>query len=151
MSAAEYRAYLLQQSQKKVPKHRNRIVYVYEDAFASTEKGLTNHGKIVDAFGSVKEYNRWCELKLIEKAGRVTDLRRQVPFLLQEAFVSADGGTHKAINYYADFVYIREGKTVVEDVKGQDKHTGKHLTTATFRLKWKLLQAKYPDYVFELY
>ena len=31
---------------------------------------------------SIKEANRWCELKLLERAGKITDLQRQVPFEL---------------------------------------------------------------------
>ena len=48
-------------------------------------------------------------------------------------------------------LYERDGETIVEDVKGQDKKTGKLQMTEAFRLKWKLLQAKYPQYKFELY
>ena len=31
-------------------------------------------------FDSQKEYKRWCELRLLEKAGEITNLQRQVPF-----------------------------------------------------------------------
>ena len=66
--------------------------------------------------------------------------------------VEINGKKHKAAYYRADFVYEDEnGKTVVEDVKGKDRKTGKYQTTETFNLKWKLLQAKHPDKVFRLY
>lgn len=151
MTAAEFRLYMMQQSQKKQPKHRNKIVYVFEDGYVATEKNAQNHGKVLETYGSVKEYNRWNELKLLEKAGEVSNVRRQVPFMLQDEYESSDNKKHKAIYYVADFVYEHDNKRIVEDVKGQDKKTGKHLTTSTFRIKWKLLQAKYPEYTFELY
>lgn len=33
-------------------------------------------------FASQKEADRWRELQLLERAGKITELRRQVPFLL---------------------------------------------------------------------
>ena len=48
-------------------------------------------------------------------------------------------------------MYERDGEKIVEDVKGQDDETGKYKMTEAFRLKWKLLQAKYPDFKFEIY
>ena len=38
MSAAEYRMYVAAESQKKGPKHRNHIVYVFADGFVSNSK-----------------------------------------------------------------------------------------------------------------
>ena len=34
------------------------------------------------AFDSIREYQRWIQLKLLERAGEITGLERQVPFLL---------------------------------------------------------------------
>ena len=55
------------------------------------------------------------------------------------------------ISYVADFVYFRNGQQVIEDVKGFDEKTKKHITTKDFRLKWKLLKYLYPQYTFEIY
>ena len=33
-------------------------------------------------FDSKKEYNRYCELKLLERAGEIAELKRQVKFTL---------------------------------------------------------------------
>ena len=33
-------------------------------------------------FDSQKEYRRWCELKLLERAGKISKLKRQVTFEL---------------------------------------------------------------------
>lgn len=55
------------------------------------------------------------------------------------------------IVYKADFCYLdAQGKTIVEDVKGFDSKSGKYMQTEAFRLKWKLLKAKYPEYHFVL-
>ena len=62
---------------------------------------------------SRKEARRWCELKLLEKAGKITDLQRQVKF---ELIPKQDG--ERACHYVADFVYTEDGKKVVEDTKG---------------------------------
>ena len=87
------------------------------------------------AFDSVKEARRWCELCLLEKAGEITDLRRQVEFPLlptqrEESTEVYQRGESKGkpkpgkviekpVVYVADFVYkTKEGETVVEDTKG---------------------------------
>ena len=80
-------------------------------------------------FDSVKESRRYCELSLLEKAGKVTDLQRQVKFVLIPAQYEPDtigvrGGVKRGkliereACYVADFVYAEDGKTVVEDTKG---------------------------------
>jgi hypothetical protein len=62
-------------------------------------------------FKSKKESRRYVELRMLQKAGEITDLRLQVPYELNE------GGAF-SYKYLADFVYIRGGKEVVEDAKG---------------------------------
>ena len=69
-------------------------------------------------------------LKLLEKAGEITDLRRQVPFELlpdqrEPDMIGPRGGRKKGriierkAVYIADFVYKdRSGREVVEDCKG---------------------------------
>lgn len=80
-------------------------------------------------FDSKRERDRYCELKLLLQAGKISNLRCQVPFrLIPEArepdTLGPRGGRRrgkvieKAVDYVADFVYIQDGKTVVEDVKG---------------------------------
>ena len=81
-------------------------------------------------FDSIKEWNRWRELKLLERAGQISELRRQVSF---ELIPKQDG--ERACHYIADFVYLDDqGKTVVEDCKG--------MRTDLYRLK-KLFQWRY--------
>ena len=73
-------------------------------------------------FDSKKEYQRWCELKLLEKAGEISFLQRQVPFELipaQREWVGTKSKViERAVNYIADFVYMENGKMVAEDTKG---------------------------------
>lgn len=70
-------------------------------------------------FDSKKEYARWCELKLLSRAGKISDLRRQVRYLLIPAQYDDDGmKIYGAITYVADFVYVEDGNTIVEDAKG---------------------------------
>lgn len=80
-------------------------------------------------FDSIKEARRYQELRLLEKAGAITDLQRQVEFILIPVQKESDtkgvrGGIIKgktierAVKYVADFVYMENGKQVVEDTKG---------------------------------
>lgn len=80
-------------------------------------------------FDSAREARRYQELLLLQKAGAITDLQRQVEFVLipsqkEPDSVGVRGGIKKgktiehAVKYVADFTYKENGKTVVEDTKG---------------------------------
>lgn len=82
-------------------------------------------------FASKLEYRRYCELKILERAGKISDLRCQVPFELlptqrEPDIIGPRGGVKKGrvielgVTYYADFVYIdnETGEQIVEDAKG---------------------------------
>ena len=82
-----------------------------------------------ETFDSKAEYQRWCELKLMQRAGEIIDLKRQVPFLVCEKW-KIDGITSRDRYYIADFVYYEKyysddksilWRQVVEDVKGYTK------------------------------
>ena len=90
-----------------------------------------NTKTIVDGieFDSRKEAARYKELKLLEAAGEISNLEMQVKFVLiptqrEPDFVGVRGGIKKGkviekeCSYLADFVYIRDGKVIVEDTKG---------------------------------
>ena len=64
-------------------------------------------------FASRKESSRYCELKLLERAGAITELKLQVSYTLLPK-----RGNMRAIRYIADFTYLENGIRVVEDVKG---------------------------------
>ena len=63
------------------------------------------------SFDSRKEYRRWCELKLIERAGEIGNLQRQVRFHLLPAQYDERTGKciERAVDYIADFVYETDG------------------------------------------
>ena len=80
-------------------------------------------------FDSKKEAMHYGELRLMEKAGIIQNLQRQVKYILIPAQYEPDiigpRGGHKRgaliereCAYIADFVYESDGKTVVEDSKG---------------------------------
>lgn len=71
-------------------------------------------------FDSAKEARRYSDLRLMEIAGEICDLSRQVEYELIPKQTRSDGTAERAIKYLADFVYTRcaDCETVVEDVKG---------------------------------
>ena len=71
-------------------------------------------------FASKLEGKRYSELKLLERTGKITGLRRQRPYQLH----AACGGQHIG-DYKPDFEYWEDGVGVVEDAKGYDTALGK--------------------------
>lgn len=103
-------------------------------------------------FDSKKEYTRWCELKLLERAGKISNLQRQVKYQLlptiYETYERYSDKTGKRLkdgvvtiekecSYIADFVYTdnETDQLVVEDVKGCKKGAAYDL----FVLKRKMM------------
>lgn len=88
-------------------------------------------------YDSEKEYRRYRELLLLEKAGAITDLQRQVKFVLIPAQYETferygkkgqrlkEGRRciERGVDYYADFVYTDNGKQIVEDTKSDPTRT----------------------------
>ena len=93
-------------------------------------------------FDSEKEAQRYDELTLLLKAGRIQNLRLQQDFTLVEAFVKPSGETVRAERYKADFTYYRDGIFIVEDVKG--------VRTQTYINKRKAMYEKFGIEVAEL-
>ncbi len=69
-------------------------------------------------FDSMKEFKRFCELSLLERAGEITELKRQVKFELIPSQRIEGKVVERPVHYIADFVYQENGQTVVEDTKG---------------------------------
>lgn len=98
-------------------------------------------------FDSKKEMRRWNQLKEAEKCGHISNLRRQVTYVLQDEF-EYRGAKIRPITYIADFVY-HDNETdsdVVEDVKSNI--TAK---LETYRIKIKLFKHRYPELEFREY
>lgn len=99
------------------------------------------NGKI-RTFDSQKEAARYDELALLLRAGKISDLRLQPEFTLQETFVDSTGELYRAIKYKADFSYILDGMRVVEDVKG--------MKTKDYELKRKMVRDRFCVRVLEV-
>lgn len=96
-------------------------------------------------FDSLKEYRRYRDLKLMQRSGLISDLHLQVPFELVPAVydeVEVQLKTkvkmekkcvQRSIRYIADFVYMKDGKMIVEDTKG--------FRTKEYELKKKMMRA----------
>lgn len=84
-------------------------------------------------FDSMGEYARWQDLKLLQRAGVITGLKRQVKFELIPATILPSGKKQRAVTYVADFRYYdtRDGKWITEDYKGYQ--------TEVYKLKKKLV------------
>ena len=71
------------------------------------------------AFDSMKEFGRWKDLQRLLGAGVITDLKRQVKFELIPSQKNEFGKViERPVTYVADFVYTKNGKQIIEDVKG---------------------------------
>ena len=57
-------------------------------------------------FDSIAESKRYKELKLLERAGEISNLELQPRFLLQDSF-RKNGKTYRKIEYVADFMYCQ--------------------------------------------
>lgn len=98
--------------------------------YGAKKQTITNSDGSVITFDSMKEMRRYIELRYMEQAGLISDLQRQVKFVLIPAQREPDtvgkrGGVikgktiEKEVSYIADFTYTdEEGRFIVEDVKG---------------------------------
>lgn len=102
-------------------------------------------------FDSKREAARYQELRLLERAGVISFLQLQAKFqLIPNQYAPSDEtytkGPRKGqrkpgklleheCSYIADFCYIRNGETVVEDAKGY--------RTEVYRIKKKLMLERY--------
>lgn len=85
-----------------------------------------------EKFDSKHEYNRWVELKYMERAGLIYGLQRQVRFTVVPDIYKDGKVVQRMASYIADFVYQRGGETIVEDAKG--------VKTDVYKLKKKLMR-----------
>lgn len=97
-----------------------------------------------DGYASKREAKRAAELRLMEQAGKIQNLREQVRYVLVPAIYETESGKlvkdwaekpkkelegqygklkilERSLVYVSDFVYEQDGETVVEDAKGMKK------------------------------
>lgn len=117
------------------------------------------HARKVGKYASQKEADRAAELKIMERAGIISGLKEQVPFVLSETKRGESPGIYKkgpskglpkpgpviekACYYVADFTYYdkQKGKFVVEDCKGY--------RTAEYIVKRKWMLDKHKIRIYE--
>lgn len=90
-------------------------------------------------FDSTKEAQRYLLLKEMAENGEISDLRLQVVYELIPSQRRNGKVAERAVKYVADFVYIQNGETVVEDVKGCRRGQA----YALFTIKRKLMLYRY--------
>lgn len=93
-------------------------------------------------YDSLKEYHRFCDLKLMQRAGIITGLQRQVKYELLPTQRINGKVIERPVNYYADFVYKMNRQLVVEDVKGYK--------TPEYVIKRKLMLSVYGIQIHEV-
>lgn len=69
-------------------------------------------------FDSKREARRYLDLRAMEIAGQIQNLRLQVKYLLIPSQRIDGKVVEREVTYVADFVYDQNGETVVEDSKG---------------------------------
>jgi len=93
---------------------------------------IVNGQKVI--FDSLSEASRFDALYVLAKAKKISELTIQPKYLLMEA-QTHNGVVYKSVSYVADFRYVKNRITYVEDVKSD--HTRK-LATYRVKIKWFL-------------
>lgn len=153
---------------------RERTSTVASALAVTGEKENKLHAKRTeDGYASIREADRAAELKIMQKAGQIHNLREQVPYVLIPAVYQKENGdtisvwarnmTKKDVEkdagekltlieqnvvYVADFVYEKDGQTIVEDAKGYKNPSS--ATYAKFVIKRKLMLYVYGIRVVEV-
>lgn len=135
MSAAEYRALIAKGGKNRRNKYHAVPAYRCDSCAAALPWGGAKcHACGSDysiRFDSTAEAKRYDQLVILQRAGQITDLKRQVPFPIH-----IEG--QKTAAYLADFTYTdSEGRQHVEDVKSPAT------MTPLARLKIKQVEAQY--------
>lgn len=93
-------------------------------------------------FDSKAEATRYSELRMLEKAGKISKLTLQPAFVIITPGRDWLGKERGPIRYVADFAYYEDDEHVVEEVKGR--------ATPLYKLKARLFRAQYPDKVYKV-
>lgn len=117
------------------------------------QKGTKYHNKKVEfgglSFDSKKEMQRYLVLKEAQDKGIISDLQRQVKFELipaiKETYIEhlktkdkvKERTIQLAITYTCDFLYKKDGKTIIEDVKAASFMIPKEFVIKEKLFRWK--------------
>ena len=95
------------------------------------------HDPQYGTFDSVGEYERWKDLLLLQKAGVIVGLKRQVRYELIPTMRTPSGKTMRGVTYVADFRYYdsRKQEWITEDYKG--------FKTGEYQIKKKMMYKMY--------
>lgn len=86
-------------------------------------------------FASKREAQRYLELKILEKAGEISNLELQKRFELIPSQRIDGKVVERPCYYVCDFAYCEGGNQVIEDAKG--------MKTEVYKIKKKLMLYKY--------
>lgn len=87
-------------------------------------------------FDSKHEYQRWCELVLMQKAKLISNLHRQVKYVLIPAQRKGGKLLERECSYIADFTYFDDkGRFHVEDAKSTATRTKEYIIKRKLMLK----------------
>lgn len=138
-----------QNDAKKLAVEAKKIADKVRNEEKKISKGNKLHAEKTNGYASKLEAKRAAELHLLEQAGEIQNLKEQVKFELIPAKweeipqIGKRGKpikpkrkcVERAVCYYADFVYEKDGQKIVEDTKGY-KHGA---TYEVFVLKRKMM------------
>ena len=110
-----------------MPQKVNRVILIHRAILSVVRVSI--HGIIFSkenvpqevngiVFDSKKEARRYLDLRAMEIAGQIQNLRLQVPYLLIPSQRIDGKVVEREVKYVADFTYEQNGETVVEDSKG---------------------------------
>lgn len=104
---------------------------------ANTKSKYHSRKQTIDGhvFASKREAQRYSELKMLEKAGEISNLELQKRFELIPSQRIGGKVVERPCYYVCDFAYCEGGKQVIEDAKG--------MKTEVYKIKKKLMLYKY--------
>lgn len=104
---------------------------------ANTKSKYHSRKQTIDGyvFASKREAQRYSELKMLEKAGEISNLELQKRFELIPSQRIDGKVVERPCYYVCDFAYYEGGKQVIEDAKG--------MKTEVYKIKKKLMLYKY--------
>lgn len=103
----------------------------------NTKSKYHSRKQIIDGhvFASKREAQRYSELKILEKAGEISNLELQKRFELIPSQRIDGKVVERPCYYVCDFAYCEGGNQVIEDAKG--------MKTEVYKIKKKLMLYKY--------